>query len=107
MNKKQKSLTHLVLFFVFMILLVVSCFKFSQIMYIQKKLSNEEGNHPPWHSNKYEERISKRCVKEEPNIFSIVICKINKVRKHFIIWLVLIIVSFIIIIRSLRKLNKK
>ena len=107
MNKKQKSLTNLVLFFVFIIVLIVSCFKFSQIVYIQKKLSNEEGNHPPWHSNKYEERISKRCVKEEPNIFSIITCKVYKVRKHLIIWLVLIIVSFIITIRSLRKLNKK
>lgn len=105
MNKKQKSLTNLVLFFVFLIVLVVSCFKFSQIVYIQKKLSNEEGNHPPWHSDKYEERITNRCIKKNPDFFSRLECKVKEVRKHLIIWLVLIIISFIITIRSLRKLN--
>lgn len=94
-SKKNKLLLFSVIGIVFVVLIVVSGFKLAQLTYIDDKMEGKDVGKAPPHTDEYEKKMTDKCIKNNQDPVSRLLCKTNTVTKNLRIFVGVFLVSLI------------
>ena len=97
-SKKNKLLLISLICIVFVILLVVSGFRLAQLTYIDDKMEGKDVGKAPPHTDEYEKKMTDKCIKNNQDPVSRLLCKTNTVTKNLRIFVGVFLISLIALI---------